>query len=58
MDKVAEKKALRAALIQERLDMPDRMQRAAALQGVMRIWLIGRPDTVIGAYLLADQGRV
>lgn len=30
--------------------MPDRLQRADLLQRVMRIWLIGRPDAVIGAY--------
>jgi len=45
-----EKKALRKALIAERLNLPDRQQRAAVLQDVMRIWLVGRPDTVIGAY--------
>jgi len=32
------------------LAMPDRLQRADLLQRVMRIWLVGRPDTVIGAY--------
>jgi 5,10-methenyltetrahydrofolate synthetase len=40
----------RQTLIQERLNMPDRLQRADQLQQVMRIWLVGRPDTVIGAY--------
>ena len=30
--------------------MPDRLHRADLLQRVMRIWLVGRPDTVIGAY--------
>lgn len=45
-----EKKSLRKALIEQRLNMPDRQQRAALLQDVMRIWLVGRPDTVIGAY--------
>jgi len=30
--------------------MPDRQARADLLQRVMRIWLVGRPDTVIGAY--------
>ena len=45
-----EKKALRKALIAERLNMTDRQQRAAVLQDVMRIWLVGRPDTVVGAY--------
>ncbi len=50
MDKADEKKALRKALIEERLNLPDRLQRVDALQRVMRIWLVGRPDTVIGAY--------
>ncbi len=45
-----EKKSLRKALIDQRLNMKDRQQRAALLQDVMRIWLVGRPDTVIGAY--------
>ena len=40
----------RKALIEERLNLPDRLQRADLLQRVMRIWLVGRPDTVIGAY--------
>ncbi|MEI8325944.1 MAG: 5-formyltetrahydrofolate cyclo-ligase, partial [Betaproteobacteria bacterium] len=44
------KKALRQALIEQRLNLPDRLQRAAALQQVMRIWLVGRADSVIGAY--------
>jgi 5,10-methenyltetrahydrofolate synthetase len=46
----ADRRALRQALIEQRLNLPDRLQRAAALQQVMRIWLVGRPDTVIGAY--------
>lgn len=41
---------MRAALIEQRLVMPDRLARADLLQRVMRIWLVGRPDTVIGAY--------
>lgn len=45
-----EKNALRKALVEQRLNMPDRQERAAVLQDVMRIWLVGRPDTVIGAY--------
>ncbi len=48
--KTQEKKDLRKALVEQRLNMPDRQQRAALLQDVMRIWLVGRPDTVIGAY--------
>ncbi|MBI3531392.1 MAG: 5-formyltetrahydrofolate cyclo-ligase [Hylemonella sp.] len=45
-----EKKALRQQLISQRLNLPDRLQRATLLQQVMRIWLVGRPDAVIGAY--------
>jgi 5-formyltetrahydrofolate cyclo-ligase len=50
MDKSEEKKALRKQLIERRLNMTDRLQRAEMLQRVMRIWLVNRPDTVIGAY--------
>ncbi len=45
-----DKAAVRKQLIEERLALPDRMVRADLLQRVMRIWLVGRPDTVIGAY--------
>jgi 5-formyltetrahydrofolate cyclo-ligase len=45
-----EKKNLRQRLITQRLNLPDRLQRAALLQQVMRIWLVGRNDLVIGAY--------
>ena len=45
-----DKAALRRSLIDQRLNLPDRLQRADALQQVMRFWLIQRPDTVIGAY--------
>lgn len=44
------KTAMRKALIEQRLNLPDRLQRADLLQSVMRIWLLGKPDTVIGAY--------
>jgi len=50
-DKSAQiKKILRQQLIADRLAMPDRAVRAALLQQVMRIWLVARTDTVIGAY--------
>jgi hypothetical protein len=49
-EKTLQKKALRKALIEQRINMPDRQARANVLQDVMRIWLVGRPDTVIGAY--------
>jgi 5,10-methenyltetrahydrofolate synthetase len=45
-----EKKALRAALIEQRNNLPDRLLREDLLQRVMRIWLVGRPDVMIGAY--------
>jgi 5-formyltetrahydrofolate cyclo-ligase len=41
---------LRAALMEQRVAMPDREVRSDMLQRVMRIWLVGRPDLVIGAY--------
>jgi 5,10-methenyltetrahydrofolate synthetase len=50
MDRSEDKKALRQRLIDQRLKMPDRLRRADLLQQVMRIWLVGRSDTVIGAY--------
>lgn len=50
MDKSAQKRALRKALIEQRLAGADRLQRAAALQQVLRIWLLGRSEQVIGAY--------
>ena len=45
-----DKTDVRKRLVQERLNLPDRLQRAEELQRVMRIWLVGRPDVVIGAY--------
>jgi 5,10-methenyltetrahydrofolate synthetase len=50
MDKSQQKRALRARLVQQRLDMPDRAHRCELLQRVMRVWLVNRPDSVIGAY--------
>ena len=46
MDKISTRKAL----VQSRLDMPDRLARADLLQRVMRIWLVGSTHEVIGAY--------
>ena len=45
-----DKSSTRKTLIEARLNMPDRLARADLLQRVMRIWLVGRPDEVIGAY--------
>jgi 5,10-methenyltetrahydrofolate synthetase len=50
MDRSEEKKALRKRLVEQRLNMPDRLQRCDLLQRVLRIWLVNRPDIVIGAY--------
>jgi 5-formyltetrahydrofolate cyclo-ligase len=49
-DKATRKKALRKLLVEQRLNLPDRLQRGELLQRVMRIWLFGRTDVVIGAY--------
>ncbi len=45
-----DKAQLRKTLLEQRLNLPDRLQRADLLQRVMRIWLVGRSDLVIGAY--------
>jgi 5,10-methenyltetrahydrofolate synthetase len=45
-----DKKALRQHLLHQRLHLPNRLARATALQETLRAWLLGRPDTVIGAY--------
>jgi 5,10-methenyltetrahydrofolate synthetase len=45
-----DKKTLRQRLLHERLYLPERLARAAALQETLRVWLLGRTDTVIGAY--------
>ncbi|HSI55884.1 MAG: 5-formyltetrahydrofolate cyclo-ligase [Ramlibacter sp.] len=50
MDKSQEKRAMRKQLVEQRLAMPDRVERCDLLQRVMRIWLVNRPDIVIGAY--------
>jgi len=45
-----DKKTVRERLLRERLHLEDRQARTAALQEVMRVWLLDRADTVIGAY--------
>ena len=50
MDTSDAKKRLRAELLQARQNLPDRQARVDALQRILRIWLVGRADTVIGAY--------
>jgi 5,10-methenyltetrahydrofolate synthetase len=50
MSNLSDKKALRQRLLHERLHLEDRAARSAALQDVLRVWLLGRSDTTIGAY--------
>ncbi len=45
-----DKKLLRRQLQAERQTLVDRHQRAMHLQEVLRVWLVGRDDTAIGAY--------
>jgi 5,10-methenyltetrahydrofolate synthetase len=40
----------RKQLLADRLQLADRLARNDALQRVMRVWLVERPDVVIGAY--------
>jgi 5,10-methenyltetrahydrofolate synthetase len=46
----SEREALRVKLIQAREALPDRLERAVALQSVLRAWLVGRREASIGAY--------
>jgi 5-formyltetrahydrofolate cyclo-ligase len=41
---------LRQKLIAQRLAMPDRHERSVELQRVLRVWLVGRRETSIGAF--------
>lgn len=45
-----ERDALRKRLVVARQALPDRLERAVALQNVLRVWLVGRPEKTIGAY--------
>ncbi len=46
----AQKAQWRRELVAQRESLQDRQERNEALQRVMRVWLVGRPDVVIGAY--------
>ena len=46
----SDKKLLRRQLQAERQTLIDRHQRAMHLQEVLRVWLVARPDSAIGAY--------
>ncbi|WP_045476788.1 5-formyltetrahydrofolate cyclo-ligase [Serpentinimonas barnesii] len=50
LDQPARKTQWRQHLIEQRLRLGDRLARNEALQRVMRVWLVDRPDTAIGAY--------
>ncbi len=47
---LAERRALRDRLIQERLDLPGRLALAEQLQRVLRVWLVARKESRIAAY--------
>ena len=49
-ERAADKQALRTTLLAQRQELPDRLHRAELLLRVMRIWLVGRTDSTIGAY--------
>lgn len=49
-DRAAEHDALRKKLVAARQALPDRLERAVALQQVLRVWLVGRREVSIGAY--------
>ncbi len=45
-----ERASLRKRLVSARQSLPDRLERAVALQEVLRVWLVGRSERTIGAY--------
>lgn len=45
-----DRQALRKRLVAARQALPDRLERAVALQSVLRAWLVGRQERSIGAY--------
>jgi 5,10-methenyltetrahydrofolate synthetase len=49
-DIAARKRQWRQQLVAQRLQLPDRLARDEALQRVLRVWMVGRVDTVVGAY--------
>ncbi len=49
-DQMARKAQWRQRLIEQRLRLGDRLARNDALQRVLRVWLVDRPDSAIGAY--------
>ena len=49
-DRASNNDALRKKLVAARQALPDRLERAVALQQVLRVWLVGRREVSIGAY--------
>ena len=49
-DATDKRAALRQKLVAARQALPDRLERAVALQSALRIWLVSRRETRIGAY--------
>ena len=45
-----DKREMRDLLKAQRIAMPDRLEKAAMLQSVLRYWLLERTDEIIGAY--------
>lgn len=45
-----ERDALRKRLVVARQALPDRLERAVELQSALRVWLVGRRESTIGAY--------
>ena len=50
MNASTDRKTLRQSLLSQREDMADRLARCTALQDILRVWLLQREDTIIGAY--------
>ena len=49
-DPYADRTLIRQRLIAAREALPDRLERAVALQSVLRVWLVGHRVSTIGAY--------
>lgn len=50
MNAPTDRKTLRRRLVTQREDMADRLARCTALQDVLRVWLLEREDSIVGAY--------
>ena len=49
-ERTDERDNLRPKLLAARLALPDRLERAVALQQVLRVWLVARREQTIGGY--------